>query len=468
MEKTRLIKYFDDHAAERDRWRKWNWYYHETIENLARYYIPEKSDVLEIGSGTGELLASLDPARGIGVDVSCKMVEIANQRYPQHEWLMGDAEHLHITDRFKYVVMTDLIGYVEDVQQTFKELHKVSSEQSRIIITYYNYIWEPILKIAELLGLKAPQPVQNWISSSDMENMLHLAGFEVVQKGKKMLCPVWIPLISAFTNKFLANLPLLWRLGLVQYVVARQIPQDSKEYSVSIIIPARNERGNIERAVLETPNFGTMNEIIFVEGHSKDGTLEEIKRVADAYAGKRNIRWAVQDGIGKGDAVRKGFDMAKGDVLMILDADLTMPPHELPKFYEALASGRGEFINGSRLVYPLEKDSMRILNMIGNKFFGMAFSWLLGQRIKDTLCGTKVLFKKDYEKIAKGRKYFGEFDPFGDFDLLFGASKLGLKIVDLPVRYRARAYGTTNIQRWKHGMLLLRMVWFAMWRMKFI
>ena len=251
-------------------------------------------------------------------------------------------------------------------------------------------------------------------------------------------------------------------------MVARPVSRDKKEYSVSIVVPARNERGNIRGAVERMPQFGTYQEIIFIEGGSSDGTYEEIERAAKEYAGKKNIRHAKQEGRGKGDAVRKGFEMAKCDILMILDADLTVRPEDLPKFYQAIASGKGEFINGSRLVYQLEDESMRFLNILGNKFFSIMFSWLLGQRLKDTLCGTKVLFKKDYEKIAAGRSYFGDFDPFGDFDLLFGAAKLNLKIVEIPVRYQARTYGYTNIQRWKHGWLLLKMVLFAMRKIKFI
>ena len=468
MQKQNIIKYFDDHASQRDAWRKRNWYYHKTIHDLLRFIIPPGASVLDIGSGTGEVLASVRPSRGLGIDISRGMIEQARAKYPSLEWRVVDAEQLEVGEWFDYVVMSDLVGYLDDVEQAFRGLQQVSHERTRVIVTHYNYIWEPVLRLAERFHLKAKQPLQNWLSAHDIENLLYLGGFEVVKKGTKMLVPVWIPLVSTFFNKFIANLPFFWRFGIIQYVIARPLPKERKEYSVSIVIPARNEKGNIERAILETPDFGIKNEIIFVEGHSHDGTLEEIKRVAEVYAGKRNIRWVSQEGTGKGDAVRKGFAMATGDILMILDADLTVRPYELLKFYDALAANRGEFINGSRLVYPLEHESMRFFNILGNKFFSLMFSWLLGQRIKDTLCGTKVLFKKDYDKIAEGRSYFGDFDPFGDFDLLFGAAKLNLKLVEVPIRYQARTYGSTNIQRWKHGALLLRMVWFAMGRIKFI
>ena len=213
--------------------------------------------------------------------------------------------------------------------------------------------------------------------------------------------------------------------------------------------------------------MGRLTEIIFVEGHSTDNTWDEIQRVAKKYP-DRQIKILQQSGAGKGNAVREGFAAASGDILMILDADLTMPPEELPKFYDVLASRHAEFANGVRLVYPMEKEAMRFLNMCANKFFSIAFTWLLGQPVKDTLCGTKVLFRKDYESIVANRSYFGNFDPFGDFDLLFGASKLNLKIADVPIRYRNRTYGSTNIHRWKHGLLLLRMTMFAARKLKFI
>jgi glycosyltransferase involved in cell wall biosynthesis len=236
--------------------------------------------------------------------------------------------------------------------------------------------------------------------------------------------------------------------------------------TVSIIVPARNEAGNIEEIFRRVPDLGVETELVFVEGHSRDGTFEAIEAAMAAHP-ERPCQLLRQTGEGKGNAVREGFARARGDVLMILDADLTVPPEDLPRFYAALVSGKGEFINGVRLVYPMEAEAMRFLNLLGNKFFSWAFSFLLGQPVKDTLCGTKVLWRSCYEAIAANRAYFGDFDPFGDFDLLFGAAKLNQKIVDLPIRYRERRYGATNIRRWKHGLLLLRMVAFAAGRLKF-
>lgn len=471
MKKHQIREYFDTMAGVRDNWSRRSSYYHKDIKFLLNFLIPQDASVLDVGCSTGDVLASLRPRSGKGIDLSPKMVAVAKQKYPDLDFEVMDAENLSENKKYDYVILSDVVGLFEDVQGALRELHKVIQPQSKIILTHYNSLWEPALKLAEILRLKMRQPVQNWLTRADVENFLYLAGFEVVKKGERLLLPKYIPLISAFFNRVVAKLPLLRRFCLVNYFVARPRPNgsraDNQAPAVSVIIPARNEKGNIEAAVRRLPAMGSHTEIVFVEGHSDDGTLEEMGRVKAAHP-NLDIKIFVQDGRGKGDAVRKGFDAAGGDVLMILDADLTVRPEELPKFYQAIAAGVGEFINGSRLVYQLEDDSMRILNIFGNKFFSMMFSWLLDQKLKDTLCGTKVLWKSDYEKIKKGRKFFGDFDPFGDFDLLFGAAKLNLKIVDLPIRYQARIYGTTNISRFRHGWLLLKMCFFAMRKIKFI
>jgi glycosyltransferase involved in cell wall biosynthesis len=299
---------------------------------------------------------------------------------------------------------------------------------------------------------------------------LDLADFEIIRSGYRLLLPKNIPVISWILNKYISQLPLLRKLCVVRFIVARPRVQEMhpERFSVSVIIPARNEHGNIEKAVQRIPDMGSKTEIIFVEGGSIDGTLDEVKRVVETYGKKNALSYYVQSGIGKANAVREGFARATGDILMILDADLTVAPEDLPKFYYAIAANRGEFVNGSRLVYPMEKQAMRFLNLLGNKFFSMMFTYLLDQKFKDTLCGTKVLFKSDYEKISANRSYFGEFDPFGDFDLIFGAAKQNMKIVEMPIRYAERTYGETNIQRWRHGLLLVKMVLVAARRLKFV
>jgi ubiquinone/menaquinone biosynthesis C-methylase UbiE len=472
MTKKNLRQYYDSQSEKMDYWRKKNKTYHNELKRLVNFLIPSQRSVIEIGCGTGDLINSVSPSYGLGVDLSPKMIDRAKEHYPKYNFEIMDAENISTSRNFDYVILSDLIGLLSDIQVMFNQLHKISRANSRIIITYYNHLWEPILKLAEKIGLKMSQPFQNWLSRQDIENLLYLSGFEVVKSGQQILMPKYIPLLTSLCNRYLVQLPFFRRLAFVYYVVARTIPENCekklKEFSCSVIIPARNERGNIESAVKRMPKLGSHTEIIFVEGGSSDGTQEEIERVAIKYKHSHNIKIFTQKGKGKGDAVREGFAHAEGDILFILDADLTVMPEELTKFYEAIKSGKGEFINGARLIYPIEKQSMRFLNIIGNKFFSIMFGWLLGQRIKDTLCGTKVISSHDYKRIAEERKFFGEFDPFGDFDLLFGASKLNLKIVDLPIRYQARTYGATNIQRFKHGLILLKMCIFAMRKIKFI
>lgn len=465
--KDRIFTYYQDLANKRLKWKKRNRFYHSLMEKYFRFLIPEGSRVLEIGSGTGELLHALKPSYGVGVDLSPNMTKIAKGQFPELVFKTQDVENLKLDETFDYIILSDVIGSLWDVQYAVANLRKVADNQSRIIISHYNFLWEPTLRLLEFLGLKARQPLQSWLSMKDIVRLLALEGFECFKTMRKVLFPARIPLVNWVFNNFLANLPLINRLCLVNFIIARKAEETSHDYSVSIVIPARNEKGNIENAILRTPLFGSWMEFIFVEGHSKDSTYEEMLRMKQKYSDLR-IKVSVQSGKGKANAVREGFEMAEGDILMILDADLTTPPEDMPKFYEAIRQNRGEFINGSRLVYPMEDEAMRMLNYLGNKFFSWFFSFLLDQHVKDTLCGTKVLLRSDYQKIKDNRKYFGDFDPFGDFDLLFGASKLNLKITEIPIRYRQREYGSTQISKFKHGWLLIRMSKFAARKIKFI
>ncbi|MFH1118807.1 MAG: glycosyltransferase [Bacteroidota bacterium] len=458
-------------AQKRDRYIHRNRYYYKNLICFFRFSIPEGSRVLEIGCGTGYVLNAMKPSTGKGIDLSPGMIKIAREKYPQLKFEVMDAEQITLQETFDFIIISDTLGYLEDIQAAFNNLKSIVHSESRILISYHSFLWEPLLWFAQVMGLKMPHRRLNWLNRGDVINLLQLEGFDVVKSGKRFLFPIYIPLISWFLNKYIANLPLFNSLCLTGYIIAR-LPEprdhDNQDFSVSVIIPARNEKGNIEEAVIRIPEMGKHTEIIFVEGNSTDDTLAEIQRVCDAYKGMRDVKYLIQDGKGKGDAVRKGYDHAEGDILMILDADLTVPPEDLPKFYNAIATGRGEFINGTRLVYPMEEEAMRTLNMMGNKFFSVMFSWLLGQRIKDTLCGTKVLTAGNYRRLAANRSYFGNFDPFGDFDLIFGASKLNLKLLEVPIRYRARKYGETNISRFRHGWLLIRMVVYALNKIKFI
>ena len=402
------------------------------------------------------------------------MIELAQRKHPGLTFVVDDAETLDAPElkgrTFDYVVISDVVGMLNDVWAAFRALRQVCNPRTRVLVTYYNFVWEPLLKLGERLGSKMPVEQQNWLGMQDLKNLLELNHFDVVRHGTAQLVPVDVPLLAPFANRYLAQLPGLNHFALTQFFVAKLAggggPIPSREYSCSVIVPCKNERGNIDDIVQRTPEMGKWTELIFVDGNSDDGTVEAIEKHCKAKTRKRIKLIPQGDGKGKGDAVRKGFAAATGDVLFILDADLTVPPEDLPKFYAALAEGRGEFVNGSRLVYPMEGEAMRFLNMLGNKFFGLALSAMLEQRLKDTLCGTKVLFRRDYERIAANRAFFGDFDPFGDFDLLFGAAKQNLKIVELPVRYRARTYGETKISRFRHGAILARMTLHAFRRFK--
>ncbi|MBI3627205.1 MAG: glycosyltransferase [Candidatus Sungbacteria bacterium] len=461
-----IQEYYDARADEMARWHGRRNYYHQQIRNLLNFLVPRNVSLLEVGSGTGDLLSSLNVKEKKGIDISSKTIELSLKLHPGLDVQVDDIESLRTRDHFDCILFSELVGSLYDIQKALENAKAIINEEGRLVIIYHNYLWQPVLVLLESLKLKAKPPLQNWLSPADLENFLALAGFEVIKSGRRVLVPVYIPVVSWFFNQIIVRLPLLWRLGLVNYVVAR--PHIVRQpVSVSVVVAARNEKGNIEKIIERVPAFPQYSEIIFIEGGSSDGTWEEIERVADKYKGKKNITIAKQDGKGKGDAVHKGFGLARGELLMILDADMTVAPEDLPKFYEAYVSGRGDFINGSRLVYPMEKQAMRFLNILGNKFFATAFSWLLSQRIKDTLCGTKVLSKSDYLRIAANRSYFGDFDPFGDYDLLFGASKLNLKIIEVPIRYKERTYGSTNIQRFRHGLLLLQMCIFAARKLKF-
>jgi Glycosyl transferase family 2/Methyltransferase domain len=422
-----------------------------------------------VGCGLGDLLAAVKPSRGVGIDFSPAMIAQARARHPELEFHDAEALDFSSDQKFDYILLSDLVNDLPDVQALFTKLRAHVHPGSRAVINFFNNLWRPVLAVAEAMGAKAPTLAQSWLSLEDIRNLLHLAGWEVIKTDTKILWPGRTPLLAALINRWLAPLPVLRHLCLTVFATARpraRIPKD-QEYTCSVVIPARNEAGNIEAAVQRVPDMGSGTEIIFIEGHSHDKTWEEIHRVALAYP-QRKIRILKQQSKGKGGAVREAFAAATGDLLFILDADLTMPPEQLPKFYDAVRWGTADFVNGVRLVYPMQDEAMQFFNMVANKLFSMAFSWLLGQPIKDTLCGTKVLFRSDYEAITRNRAYFGDFDPFGDFDLLFGAAKLNLRILDLPIRYQARTYGDTNIQRWRHGWLLLRMVIFAATRMKFI
>jgi SAM-dependent methyltransferase len=471
--KRDLLAHFETNVDELDRWRAFNAAYHADDYKFMQFLVPPGKRVLELGCGRGDLLAALKPAHGVGVDFGAETIAKANARHPDLYFVLGDVEDPQtlatIEGPFDYIVIADTIGMFEDIDGTLRLIHKLCAPSTRIIISYYSHLWEPVLKIAEALGLRSKQPRINYIATADFRNLMDLADCEVISQEQRQLLPQrWFGL-GPFINRFIAPLPGIRQLCLRTYLVGRPVLQfPDRKYSASIVIPCRNERGNIEHAILRMPKFGAAQEILFVEGNSSDDTFAECERVRDAYRDRWDIKVLKQEGKGKGDAVRKGFAAATGDVLMILDADLTMPPEALPKYQAVIETGKADFVNGTRLVYPMETEAMRPLNFIANRVFAYLFSYLVNTRLTDTLCGTKVLLRRDYEVLARERDYFGNFDPFGDFDLIFGAAKQNLKIIETPIHYKARTFGETQISRFRDGWLLLKMVWFAYRKLKAI
>ena len=465
----RRREYWDSVARSLDHSPRIRAYYRQRLTEIYRFLIPPGMRVLELGCGEGGLLAAVRPREGVGIDLSPLMIERARRLHPECRFLENDVHAPGLQERFDFIICSDLLNDVWDVQRVLEQAAGLSHSSTRLIINTYSRVWELPRRIAESLGIARRLLPQNWLTTDDIVNLLYLADFEVVRSSVEIVWPIRTPLLDNLFNKYVGRLWPFHYFAMASFLIARPRPKPAmaEEPVVSVIVPARNEAGNIPNIFDRVPQMGGGTELIFVEGNSTDDTYAAVEREMARRPGTR-VKLFKQPGKGKGDAVRVGFREASGELLMILDADLTVPPEDLPRFYEAWRSGKAEFVNGVRLVYPMEEKAMRFFNFLGNKFFSLAFSWLLSQSIKDTLCGTKVLSKRDYEVIAANRAYFGEIDPFGDFDLIFGAAKYNLKIVDLPIRYAERTYGETNIQRWSHGWLLLRMVVLAMRRLKFI
>lgn len=460
--------YYNKIAKKRIGFQKRNDYYYSFLASLINQSVDKQAKIAELGCGTGYLLRKLNGVKKIGIDVSSQMLDIGRQEHPEVEFVESPVEIVNIKEKVDVVVLSDLLNESTDIYSLLKNVRKFVASDTKIIITQYNYIWLPFLKMLEFFRLKTPSFIQNYVPNDDILNFLYITDYKVEKYSRHILLPIYIPVISFLINSFVAKLPILNRLCLVELyeVIPAEVAKIDKSVSCSVIVACKEEKGNIRGAIERLPQFADKQELIFVDGDSKDGTVEEIEACIKEFSDKDVSLIKQIPNKGKGDAVRKGFAAAKYDVLMILDADLTVAPEDIPKFYEVIVGGKGTFVNGTRLVYSMEDQAMRTLNYFANRFFGKLFSYLLGQRITDTLCGTKVLYKTDYEKIVATRDYFGDFDPFGDFDLLFGASHNKLQIVELPIVYRNRVWGDIKIHRFRHGLILLKMAAFAFWKLK--
>jgi hypothetical protein len=460
-------------AARRESWINRNKYYYELLNRLFRFLVEPEKKVLSVRSDTGNLLAVVRPSSGKGIEICDEIAEIAKQRNPSFEFAVAFPDKQEFQrafnpdEKFDYIFFND-IGDTVDVLQALRNLRPLCQRHTRVLITTYNHLWEPFVTFAEWIGMKVPRTEQNWLSTSDIQNLLKLAGFEALETHRIVLFPKYLPLVSGFLNRFCARLPFLSKLCMTQVVVARMLPMPvlREKLEVSVVIPCKNEKGNVEDAVRRIPHLAGRTELIFCDDQSTDGTAEEVLRVQSLYPGT-NIRLEHGPGVCKSRNVWTGFDSAKGDILMILDADLTTIPEELPYFVDVMVSGQAEFVNGSRLVYPVPKGAMTGANMLGNKFFSVAFTYLLGQRVKDTLCGTKVLWRSDWQRIKPMLGSWGIEDRWGDYELLFGAAKLNLKILDLPVHYQERIYGSTKMTKvFRNGLVMLKMCWHGFVKLK--
>lgn len=443
-------------------------YYYGHLKRLLQFIVEPGRRVLQLHCDIGHLLDATQPARGLGLHSSEGHLDIARKRYPHLEFRNADAHSFSLDESFDYVLMVNAIGDIVDVEAALQRVRSTMTKDSRLVIVFTNYLWQPVFKLAERLGLKSRQPALNWFSLEDVRNLLGLTGYEAVKEFHSLLLPVRVPLLSWFLNRVVARIPPFHKLCYVKALVARVVeaePQPER-FSVSVIIPCKNEAGNVEAAVERIPGMGRHTEIIFCDDKSTDGTADKVREMQRKYPDK-DIKLVQGPGISKSFNVWTGFDAAQGDILMILDADLTTIPEELPYFYAAIAEGRGEFINGSRMVYPMAEDAMKPLNVLGNKMFSMAFSYLLGQSIKDTLCGTKVMWRRDYQRMKAFRDTWGVTDRWGDYELIFSAARLNLKILDLPVHYLERVYGETKMtKRFRNAAVMARMCLAALFRLR--
>ena len=419
------------------------------ISTLTRYY-DQTIQFMPRNEDTGALLLAIDSPEKSSINDLEQFPDL------KHEYARRTA-----------ILLNGVLNHHFDIQSLLSSLSTKLSRSSRLVVVMYNPYLAWIYRIANLFQIRTGPLPTTFITRTDLRNIARLSGYKLIRTRMSAYIPWKLAGIGDFLNKALSITPILRWFSFAYIAVLQPINSGPhKTPSLSIVIPARNEKGNIENALKQMPEFPCDLEIIYVEGHSNDETWSEIQRVQKEYTDKYKIKCFQQTGVGKVDAVRLGFSKAENDLLTILDADLTMPPELLGRFYDAYCRGHADFINGSRLVYPMEGGAMQFLNRIGNSFFARALSWVLDTPLGDSLCGTKLVSRRDYERFIAWRNDFGDFDPFGDYELLFPAAVLGLGIIDIPIRYRSRTYGSTNISRFRHGIILLKMTLVGLFRIK--
>lgn len=458
-----------DLAAERalHRWRRRYRYYYSKLNEYLRFIVPEGESVLLLRCDDGDMLHALRPARAVGIDAEPEMIAAAGRRHPEMIFHQAQYHRFEVDGPFEYVILNDMCGDVYDLSALLNRIAALCTPTSRVVIVQHNYLWRPLLRLAGRLGLKRPEPPQNWLSPGDLQVFLYAAGFETVAVHHKLFMPVSFMGAGRLINAALGVLPFCSRLASTQILVARLLPdpRQPEPGSCTVVLTTRNERENIEPMVKAIPRIAADTEILFVEGHSTDGTRQEIARVIDAYP-EKNIRLLVQSGEGQGDAIRLGFREARGDIVVLLEADQTSPAADVRQAWEVIAAGRADYVNGSRFIYPRARGAMPAGNTLGNYLFAAWFTWFLGQRTSDVLCGLKAISKAQFRRLERQWGFLGVSDPFGDFELIFGAARLGLRICEVPTRYHPRQHGHSKTRLLKHGCMLLRMAWAATLRFK--
>ena len=468
--KETLKSYYSQISTHHAFYEKFNSYFYSYRRYILKKLIPDNMSVLELGCGTGDNLASLSLRKGVGVDISPAMITIAEKKFPGLNFICADADELtpsslgdEIPD-IDYIYAINLMVQVPDIYSTLKNISKLMQPKTRLVLLDYSYYWDPLIRLYAYLSNKIPGIKQNRIHCSDYRQFFSNSGFKVIRHSQEMIFPFYIPFFSNFINRIFRLLPLINKLGMIRtFVLSRQIPApEIPEMSCSVIIPCKNEEQNVELILPRMPKMGKKTEIVFIDDQSTDQTWEKMLKQKDLFKDRFDVKVIKGPGKGKGAACREGFDTASGDVFMILDADMTVAPETLPDFFNILQKGYAEFVNGSRQVYRMEEKSMKFMNKIGNNFFSCLFSWLMETTIYDTLCGTKAWLKRDYPKILETRKLLEETDIWGDYDLLFTASKYNLSLTEYPVHYFERQHGVTKMtKRFRNGFIMLRCCWKA-------
>ena len=442
-------KHFDSLAKDYDKWIKKNAYYHDNIKTLVKQIIPPSSKVLEIGCATGEILAATKPSLGIGIDLSPKIVKIAKEKFSQYTFFCSSIEDFKYNEKFDYIIMIDLIDHVYDIIEVFESVYNLCTPTTKIILSTINPWWEPVLSLMEKVGGKMPEGPHNFLERRYLTKIVEFLDFSISCSGYMLLFPKYIPIFSFLANAMGTKLWGINKFSFVHYMVLQPLPKNVNDLdlSCSVVIPCYNEAGNIEEAIRRIPHMGKETEIIVVNDGGTDETANIVKKLQRNYHNLRLIDYTTNRG--KGYAVKQGFDAATKEVIMILDADMSVIPEELPRFFNLLNKGACDFVNGTRMIYLKQDQAMGFLKLLGNKLFALIMTFIAKQNVTDTLCGTKALYKKNYKYIKMG------LDKWGDYDLLFGAIKLGNKIAEIPVHYMARRTGESKMRTVKHGFHLL-------------